>query len=101
MLLAARGHPLHSRALSVELRQSEGVALEFRGQLLDLRKRGFVPVAGDLQAAGVVHDMRISGTLDPLTGTIESLEAAQPMVAFGHCFTGVRVLEVRGRLVCD
>jgi hypothetical protein len=84
MQLAARGHPLHTRALTVELRQGEapGTRLEFRGQLLDLRKRGFVPVAGDLQAAGVVHDMRISGVLDPATGSIESIEAAQPTVAF-------------------
>lgn len=86
MLLTARGHPLHSRALSVELRRSgsrgSDSALEFRGHLLDLRKRGFVPVAGDLQAAGVVHDMRISGLLDPATGMIESIEASQPTVAF-------------------
>jgi hypothetical protein len=53
-----------------------------RGDLLDLRKRGFVPVAGDLQPSGVVHQMRIDAVIDSATATISSIDAAQPAVAF-------------------
>src|SRR5439155_1396178 len=61
MRLEARGHPLHTRALSVVLAARADGKLDVHGAVLDLRKRGFVPVAGDLQGAGVIHDMRPAG----------------------------------------
>src|SRR5207247_8847167 len=47
MRLEARGHPLHTRALSVVLAARADGKLDVHGAVLDLRKRGFVPVAGD------------------------------------------------------
>jgi hypothetical protein len=80
--LDARGHPLHTRALAVTLAPRADGRLDVQGYVLDLRKRGFVPVAGDLQGPGIVHDMRLAGIVDPATLTLERLAAEQPRVAF-------------------
>ncbi len=82
MHLDLRGHPLHTRALSVSLVHREDGRLDVHGSLLDLRKRGFVPVAGDLQPSGVVHHMLLDGVVDPVRGVLDALEARQPAVAF-------------------
>src|SRR5436305_1380369 len=82
MRLEACGHPLHTRALSVVLTARADGRLDVHGAVLDLRKRGFVPVAGDLQGAGIIHDMRLAGTIDPGSATLETLAAEQRSVAF-------------------
>jgi len=82
MHLEGRGHPLHTRALAVTLAQRADALLDASGYVLDLRKRGFVPVAGDLQTSGIVHDMRLAGVVDPTTPTLVQLEADQRSVAF-------------------
>lgn len=82
MHLDVRGHPLHSRALSVTLLQRADGMLDVRGRILDLRKRGFVPVAGDLQTAGVVHDMQLDTVIDPTARRFERLVPEQRAVAF-------------------
>jgi hypothetical protein len=82
MHLDAQGHPLHTRALSVVLTARADGRLDVRGTVIDLRKRGFVPVAGDLQGAGLIHDMRLAGTIDPGSLTLETLAAEQRAVAF-------------------
>src|SRR5437879_2158574 len=82
MRLEAHGHPLHTRALSVVLTARADGKLDVHGTVLDLRKRGFVPVAGDLQGAGISHDMRLAGTIDPPSATLETLAAGQRRVAF-------------------
>src|SRR3989442_9423091 len=82
MRLEAHGHPLHTRALSVVLTARADGKLDVHGTVLDLRKRGFVPVAGDLQGAGIIHDMRLAGTIDPASATLETLAAEQRSVAF-------------------
>ena len=82
MRLAATGHPLHTRALAVELRQRADGKMDIRGYVLDLRKRGFVPVAGDLQPSGIVHHMELFGVVDPATLVVETLTSRQPSVAF-------------------
>src|SRR5574342_552877 len=76
------GHPLHTRALSVTLVQRADGRLDVAGTLLDLRKRGFVPVGGDLQTAGIVHHMLLDLVVDPATGRIDEAVARQPSVAF-------------------
>ena len=53
MHLDLRGHPLHTRSLSVTLTRRADGRLDVRGELVDLRKRGFVPVAR--RAAAVRH----------------------------------------------
>src|SRR3989442_6485880 len=82
MRLEAHGHPLHTRALSVVLTARADRKLDVHGTVLDLRKRGFVPVAGDLQGAGIIHDMRLAGMIDPGSATLETLAAEQRSVAF-------------------
>jgi len=82
MHLDVRGHPLHSRALAIVLHQRADGRLDVRGTLLDLRKRGFVPVAGDLQGSGIVHLMELHAVVDPATAALDSIVATQPSVAF-------------------
>jgi len=82
MQLDLRGHPLHTRALSITLAQAGPGRLAAHASLLDLRKRGFVPVGGDLQPSGIVHHMLIDAEVDPAAGTVVRMEAAQPSVAF-------------------
>ena len=36
----------------------------FAAYVLDLRKRGFAPVGGDLQGTGIIHHMRLDGSID-------------------------------------
>ena len=82
MHLDLHGHPLHTRSLSITLAQRADGRHDVRGELLDLRKRGFVPVGGDLQASGVVHHMTLAGVVDPATLVLDELVAQQPAVAF-------------------
>jgi hypothetical protein len=82
MHLDVRGHPLHSRALSLTLVQRADGRLDAHASVLDLRKRGFVPVGGDLQPSGIVHHMLIDAVVTPATATLESIVATQPSVAF-------------------
>ncbi len=82
MHLDLRGHPLHTRSLSITLARRADGRLDVRGELLDLRKRGFVPVGGELQPSGVVHHMALAGVVDPATLVLDQLAAEQPAVAF-------------------
>ena len=63
-LVAVR--PIHTRTLDVEVCDSGDGAWAARGELVDLRKSGFVPVAGDLQMSGLLHHMRVRARLVPL-----------------------------------
>jgi hypothetical protein len=82
MEIEVAGAPAHTRTLVVEIEQAAPQHARARGTILDLRKRGLVPMASDLQTAGVIHDMRVEAalTLDP--PRIETLQARQPSVAF-------------------
>ena len=82
MRLEASGHPLHTRSLSVVVAARAQGLLDVDGVVLDLRKRGFVPVAGDLQGAGIIHDMRLAGVVDAERQILERLAAEQRSVAF-------------------
>lgn len=82
MQLEARGLPIHTRTLSVTLLATATEAIELSAYVLDLRKRGFVPVAGDLQGTGIIHHMQLAGTLDPATRTLTQIGARMPTVAF-------------------
>jgi hypothetical protein len=82
MDLDLRGHPLHTRAFTVALTQREDGRVDADGTILDLRKRGFVPVGGDLQSSGIVHHMRLATVIDPATRRMIDAVAEQPAVAF-------------------
>jgi len=82
MHLDVGGHPLHSRALGVTLTARADGRVDVRGVVLDLRKRGFVPVGSELQPSGIVHHMTLDGVVDPTTRRLDSIVAAQPSIAF-------------------
>ena len=82
MEFSLKGVPIHSRALQVTLREAGPGSIAFDGGILDLRKRGFVPVGGDLQGAGIIHQMQVAGTIDEPSGTIATIAARMPTVAF-------------------
>jgi hypothetical protein len=82
MPLTVAGHPLHTRALSVTLNHAAPPAVDFAAYVLDLRKRGFAPVGGDLQGTGIIHHMRLDGRIDRAAGRIEHIGAQMPNVAF-------------------
>lgn len=82
MELETSGHPLHSRALSVTLLRGAGRQRRAEGSLLDLRKRGFVPVAGDLQTSGIVHHMQVAAVYDERSLELAEIATVQPTVAF-------------------
>jgi hypothetical protein len=82
MQLEARGLPIHTRTLSVTLLAGSAGEVAVAAYVLDLRKRGVVPVAGDLQGTGIIHHMQIDGTIDPATRTLTQVTARMPTVAF-------------------
>jgi len=82
MHLDHRGHPLHSRGFGISLTQRADGKLDVSGEVVDLRKRGFVPVSGKLQPAGIVHHMQLRGVVDPVSRVLESITGAQPAIAF-------------------
>jgi hypothetical protein len=82
MHFSVRGDPLHSRALAITIVQRSDGRLDVSGDITDLRKRGFVPVGGDLQPSGVIHDMHLVAVVDRQGETLESVAASQPRVAF-------------------
>lgn len=82
MLLELAGHPLHTRALAVTVRQRDAEHVDVASYVLDLRKRGFVPVGGDLQSSGIIHHMEIRMTVRVADRQVVAIEAAQPTVAF-------------------
>jgi hypothetical protein len=75
--------PLHTRTFDFTIRWSaDPGAWQARAEVVDLRKGGFVPIAGDLQSAGFLHHMVIDATVDPVGGVVQSVSASQPRVAF-------------------
>ena len=82
MQLAVPGIPIHTRALSVSLHHRAPDAVAFQGYVLDLRKRGFAPVGGDLQGTGIIHHMRLDGAIDRAAARFIRIGAQMPSVAF-------------------
>lgn len=81
-MLQASGDPLHTRLLTLDARSAEGGRFAVRGEVLDLRKRGLVPVPHALQLPGVIHRMELETLVDPAERRFERIEARQPVVAF-------------------
>jgi hypothetical protein len=82
MLLDLAGHPLHTRALATTVRRRDPDHVDVAAYVLDLRKRGFVPVGGDLQSSGIIHHMEIRATVATADRRVVAVEAVQPTVAF-------------------
>lgn len=82
MEIATAGAPAHTRTLDLSLARDGADGVAARGAILDLRKRGLVPMAGDLQTAGVIHDMRVAARLASDPPRFTALAVEQPSVAF-------------------
>jgi Protein of unknown function (DUF2889) len=89
MDLEATGAPVHTRTLVVSLAQLASDRILASGAIVDVRKRGLVPMASDLQTSGVIHDMRVRAeiALDPARVAAISVEQAsvafEPSIATG------------------
>ncbi|MBW2499893.1 MAG: DUF2889 domain-containing protein [Deltaproteobacteria bacterium] len=81
MPTSVQGLPLHTRALSVMMSPEADGRWLARGDVMDLRKNGFVAATYDLQPAGVIHSMSIELDLDPRALVIEAIRVEQPFVA--------------------
>ena len=81
MQLPVTGHPLHTRSLTLVVSQREDGRLRARGDVVDLRKCGFVPMTSGIQPAGTIHQMWIELVVDPATRRIDSVATGQPFVA--------------------
>jgi len=82
MSLHLRGEPMHTRALEARLARREDGRVEVAGSLLDLRTRGFLPLAGSMQGMGIIHHMELAWVVDPDSLVVERFEPRQPTVAF-------------------
>jgi hypothetical protein len=79
--LPVHGHPLHTRALTLGVQLLAEGRWHARGEVIDLRKVGFVPMLSDIQPAGIIHHMSIDLKVDPVTTRIDSIEIDQRAVA--------------------
>lgn len=108
--LSVEGLPLHTRTLSVVISRSGSGSWLVRGDVIDLRKNGFVPSTYDLQPSGIIHSMSIELDFDPETLTIEAIRVEQPFVAIeaapetgGECCRdpAPRLLDLQGEKIDD
>jgi hypothetical protein len=106
--LPIAGHPLHTRSLSLVVSQRADGRWGARGDVIDLRKVGFVPMVSDIQPAGIIHQMSIALDIDRSTRVIERIEVEQPVVAIepsrvtgGECCRdpASRLLELEGERI--
>lgn len=81
MQLPVRGHPLHTRSLTLVVESLKDGRWHARGDVVDLRKVGFVPMLSDIQPAGIIHQMSIDLEVDPATTRVDSVEVDQRAVA--------------------
>lgn len=74
------GEPVHTRCLSVSLTQGQGASIDFRADIIDLRKAGLMELAGRIATAGIIHKMELRGAYSPDTDRIEQIEWDQSHV---------------------
>jgi hypothetical protein len=79
--LPLTGTPLHTRALTLLVGELGSGSVRALGRVIDLRKTGFAPMWGDVQPAGLIHDMEIDAEVELATGTLERLATSQRRVA--------------------
>ncbi len=79
--LSITGVPLHTRSVTTVVCLRSDGRWDVRGDLIDLRKCGFVPMTQDIQPSGIIHHMTIEMVFDPATLRIDELVGTQPHVA--------------------
>jgi hypothetical protein len=80
MSLLTADEPLHTRCLAITLKQGTGQSIQFRADILDLRKGGLMELAGRIASAGIIHKMALLGTFEAESGCLEALEWEQSHV---------------------
>ncbi len=80
MNLEVAGVPLHTRCLAIALKQGSADAVDFRADILDLRKGGLMELAGRVTMAGIIHKMELTGSFEADSGRLERIEWAQSHV---------------------
>jgi len=105
-----QGLPLHTRSLTVAIHRDPQGLWHARGDVIDLRKNGFVPSSYDLQPSGIIHMMSIDLDFDPDSLLIEKISVDQPFVAIepskttkGECCRdpAPRLLDLSGEILDD
>ncbi len=74
------GEPAHTRCLAIALTQGEGASVEFRADILDLRKAGLMGLAGRIATAGIIHKMVVLGAFSSEDAVLERIEWDQSHV---------------------
>lgn len=80
MKLEVAGEPIHTRCLGIALKQAAGGLVDFRADILDLRKGGLMELAGRVTMAGIIHKMELTGAFEADSGRLERIEWAQSHV---------------------
>jgi hypothetical protein len=73
--------PLHTRALSIALHRESQSHWVARGDIIDLRKNGFVPTSYDIQPSGIIHSMYIEVHFEPESLRMNHIAVGQPFIA--------------------
>lgn len=80
MQLEVAGEPIHTRCLGIALKQAAAGLVDFRADILDLRKGGLMALAGRVTMAGIIHKMELTGSFEAESGRLERIEWAQSHV---------------------
>ncbi len=67
------GEPVHTRCLAIALTQGAGGSVDFRADLMDLRKGGLIELGNRITMAGIIHRMELRGSFASETGEIEAI----------------------------
>lgn len=78
---SAQGLPVHTRSLTVSVARQSETVWHARGDVIDLRKNGFVPTMYAIQPSGIIHNMSIEIAFDPKTLEMKTIAVDQPFVA--------------------
>lgn len=80
MKLEVSGVPLHTRCLTIALKQATADRVDFRADIIDLRKGGLMTLGGRITTAGIIHKMELTGRFEADTARLERIEWAQSHV---------------------
>jgi len=78
---SVHGRPLHTRPLTIVISRESDTLWRARGDVIDLRKHGFVPMIDDIQPSGIIHMMSIDLAFEPESLRIERISTDQPFIA--------------------
>lgn len=75
---SVHGRPLRTRSLTIVISRESDSLGPVRGDVIDLRKHGFVPMIDDIQPSDIIHMMSIDLTFEPESLRIERISTDQP-----------------------